>query len=322
MMDKGKEGNVIRGCAVGNFDGVHRGHRVVLDTLRRECSRIGAVPCAFTFTNHPLELVCPERAPKALQSVESKLCSLHDAGVEPVALTFTPGLMSLTTREFMEMLRHKYNVRLLVAGYDNRFGRGCHDNGMSQREVVEMYRAAGADLGIEVVESGELEGISSSAIRRMIAAGDVAGAARALGRPFEWKGMVVHGKQLGRTLGFPTANLEAVERNVTLPSPGVYAAKATLPDGSSCPAVVNIGTRPTVDGADAPMSVEAHLPGFSGDLYGSPVTLQFVERLRSEKRFDSLDQLKEAIAADCRKALRLTGNSMQPQDPQTHNPPR
>lgn len=286
-----------RAATVGTFDGVHRGHRVVLDTLRRLAAEEGLQPMAITFDPHPLRLIAPERTPPLLTTTAQRLALLRQEGVHPLVMRFDESLRRMTVAEWMHRLHDRYGVDLLLVGYDNTFG----SDGLEMSTAD--YRAIGETVGIRVEEARELPDVSSSAVRRAVLAGDVVRASEMLGRPYVLEGMVVHGQGLGRTLGFPTANVD-VAPGMALPAKGVYAAMAVTARGERVPAVVNIGLRPTVgDFKDA--TVEASLIDYSGDLYDTPLKLEFIGRLRDERRFESLDLLKERIALDVEEARRL-----------------
>lgn len=279
--------------AVGTFDGVHLGHREVVAKLRAEASARRLRPMVVTFDPHPLEVIAPRRAPRLLQSVERRVEALRGLGVDVEVLRFSESLRCVTAKEWIETLRDKYGTRLLVVGYDNTFG--CDGMNMS----VGDYAALGADAGVEVVAAPVLEGVSSSLIRAALSRGDVENARKMLGSAFEIEGIVVPGRMLGRQLGFPTANIQA-DRRLLIPYPGVYAADVSL-DDSRHRAVVNIGTAPTVaDGL--PLTIEAHLLNFEGDLYGSNARVVFLSRIRPERKFASLEELRRQIAADAELA--------------------
>lgn len=283
-----------RGVTVGTFDGVHSGHREVVDYLRRECESRAIRPMVITFTPHPLEVVAPGKAPKLLETVGERVRRLEEMGVEVMLLPFTEELRKMTVDEWLKDLAGRYNVKLLVAGYDNKFG----SDGMGM--TVGDYARLGAPYGIETLEAPVVDGVSSSLVREALAAGEVEKASAMLGYVFSVEGDVVDGRHLGRELGFPTANLH-FEEKLAIPKPGVYAARAVLPDGEDFSAVVNIGVAPTA-GAGLPLTVEAHLIGFKGNLYGKRLRLEFLRRLRDEKKFDSLEELKAGIASDVEKA--------------------
>lgn len=280
-------------ATVGTFDGFHRGHRVVVETLLAEARSRGMRPLALSFDRHPLLTIAPERAPLDLTTPAERRRLITAAGVDFTEIVFTREEAALTAREFIRGLRSRLDVRLIVIGYDNTFGSD------GRRLSADDYIHIGAREGVEVLVAPVLEGISSSAIRQALSEGDVRRAAAMLGRPYSVAGIVEHGQALGRRLGFPTANLSLPPRTC-LPADGVYAAVARTPQGEY-PAVVNVGRRPTV-AADSPRRVEAHLIGFSGDLYGGEMELSFVERLRGERKFDSLETLTRAVHEDIRAA--------------------
>lgn len=195
-----------------------------------------------------------------------------------------------TAKEWMRRIHDEYGIVALIVGYDNTFG----SDGVTLS--IADYKRIGEEIGIEVVEAPFVEGISSSAIRKALMAGDVERAANMMGRYYSLSGTVVNGNRLGRTIGFPTANLMPLP-GLTIPANGVYAALVVLPDGSRHKAVVNIGTRPTVRRGDG-RTVEAHIIGFDGDLYGHPLTIIFRKRLRDEMKFKSIESLRQQIEKD------------------------
>lgn len=296
-------------AAVGTFDGVHRGHQAVVGYLVAQGKARGLVPAVVTFSSHPLAVVRPERVPKSLCSVEQRTARLREAGVDDVILlTFDETLRQLTARDFIAMLHDRYGVDAIVLGFNNSFGS-------DRLKDFDDYVRAAAESDVEILPAPRYDhlgfggDVSSTAIRHLIASGDVDSAARLLGHPVTLSGEVVGGKRLGRTIGFPTANLQ-VDSSCAVPAEGVYACRAFVGvDGSGCdvdaaqhpcvPAMVNIGRRPTVDtSADPLVTVEAHLIGFNGDLYGSVISLEFVQRIRDERRFDSLEALIAQLEAD------------------------
>ncbi len=286
-----------RAVSIGTFDGVHRGHQVVVATLREEAARRGLRPLVITFDRHPLEIIAPDKAPGRIMPLSEEIALLESLGTEVMVQPFTEETRRLTASRWLRHLREDLDCALLVMGYDNTFGSDGRSLG------PDGYRALGAEAGVPVVVAPEVAGISSSAIRKAVAQGDVAHAGDMLGRPFAISGPVVGGKQLGRRIGFPTANIDVAE-GMVLPATGVYAARAVMPQGDSREAVVNIGTRPTVDDSGE-ISIEAHIPGWQGDLYGLTLRLEFADRIRSEQRFDSIEALKERLAADVAAASQL-----------------
>lgn len=287
--------------AVGMFDGVHAGHRHLLAHLRALADRLGLRPVVVTFADHPLRVIRPSAAPPLLTSVAVKERLLRAEGVEVVTLSFDSALRRLSAREFMALLRDRFGARMLLLGFNNHFG---HD----RLTDLDDYRRIGSRLGIDVERAPEWRHdrehrVSSSAIRGLLLDGDVERAADLLGRRYRLTGRVVHGKELGRRLGYPTANVDPDPESLLVPADGVYAAIVTLPDGERRPGMLNIGHRPTVDTPDAPVSVEVHVIGYDGDLYGRRISIDFIKRLRGEHRFDSLDELRDALAADARATM-------------------
>ncbi|MCI9607226.1 MAG: bifunctional riboflavin kinase/FAD synthetase [Muribaculaceae bacterium] len=288
-----------QGCiaALGTFDGVHRGHAFLLGHLKRMAAQRGEKSAVITFRNHPLSVIRPERVPPALTSHRRKCRLLESMGVDTViSLDFDERLRSLTAAQFMSMIKQRYGITTLLLGYDTRFG---HD----RPERFEDYKALGEQTGIEVISAPELdsegEPVSSSRIRRAVSKGDINTANELLGHRLSLRGTVGKGKQLGRTIGFPTANIEPECPGLLIPSPGVYAVRATLPDGSSSDGMLNIGYRPTVDGsADPKLTIELHVLGYEGNLYGCVLTIEFIARLRDERKFASIDELQKQLAID------------------------
>lgn len=294
-----------RNCCVttGMFDGVHAGHRCLLRQLRDEAARRGLSAVVVTFARHPKAVLSPDFRPRLLTTPEEKADLLRAEGVERVVtLDFTPQMAALTARRFMQDVLAPLGARVLVAGYDHRFGH-------ARAEGFSDYVAYGKDLGIDVVQAVELDSpahVSSSVVRRLLSAGDVSAAARLLERPYRLAGRVVPGRKQGRLLGFPTANL-CPPADKLVPALGVYACRAEAA-GRLWPAMVNIGRRPTLDnGRD--VSVEAHLLGYpageAGELYGETVALHFVDRLRDEHRFPSTAALCAQLADDAAQVRQI-----------------
>lgn len=289
-----------RAATVGTFDGVHEGHRLLLGTLAERAGELGLDPVAITFEPHPLALLAPERTPRRLTDIETRSRLISATGVRPMKMEFNDAIRRMRAVEWLRWLHDRLGVRLLLVGYDNTFG----SDGLAMS--VADYQTLGHEVGITIEEAPLLPGVSSSAIRKAIAAGDVSLAARMLGRPYELKGTVVHGQGLGQQLGFPTANVE-VPDNFAVPARGVYAARARLEEGTEIPAMVNIGLRPTAgDFNDA--AIEAHLIGWRGDLYGKRITLAFIGRLRDEQHFPSLEALCRQLEKDAEATAALTGD--------------
>lgn len=278
--------------ALGVFDGVHLGHRAILGTAltRARAGGLEAVVC--TFDPHPMEVLQPDRAPRPITTLDERLTLIGATGVDAVVvLAFTRELASVEPEAFVkDVLLGRLRAREIVVGYDHRFGRGA-------RGDARLLQALGDRLRFKahVVPPMTMQGeaVSSTGIRAALQRGDVDTAARALGRPYSIAGPVTAGAGRGRTLGFPTANIEA-ERPVLL-ARGVYRARLHVDDRQHA-AVVNIGVRPTF--GETVLAVEAHLLDFSGDLYGRRVRLDVLERLRDEMRFASVEDLKAQVTRD------------------------
>lgn len=287
-----------KGCAVtiGFFDGVHRGHRYLLQQLEELAAMNNLLPVCVTFDRHPRTVVMNDFIPSLLTTQEEKQNLLSKAfNGKVVVLPFTEELCVLTAKEFMQqVLREKLNTEILLMGYNHRFGHG----GGTQEE----YAAWGAETGIKVCVAQALNGekVSSSRIRSLISDGDIEGANAMLGYPYFLTGRVTGGKQIGRQIGFPTANLTIPEQKL-LPACGVYAVWVIMPDGTRRGGMLCIGHRPTIE-TNGEISVEAHIFDFSGNLYGASISLEFIGKLRDEQHFASLDALQQQLAIDATSA--------------------
>lgn len=291
-----------RGAVVslGMFDGVHLGHQAILSANVARARALGAAPTVITFRRHPKQLLLG-RAPKTLTTLEHRLDLFARAGIEHAAvLNFDAALRSLTAAEFARQIAVRdLGARYFVLGFDSKFGR---DRG----GTPEYLRSLGFE--VEVAPKVVIQGrpVSSTAIREAVELGDLPAAAAMLGRPVSVFGRVVHGSNLGHRIGFPTANLN-LHQELHPPS-GVYACRVhLLGEGTRRPhpGVANIGFRPTV-APEPPRrpQVEVHLLDFEGDLYGRRIELEFVARLRGEKRFAGVDELSAQIARDVEEARR------------------
>ena len=278
-------------AAIGTFDGVHRGHRSVLEVMSDYAEKNDMEAVAVTFSRHPLALIDASRTPAELTPLWKKKKLLQEAGATPIVFEFDEKLRNTESRELIRELRDNHGVRALVVGYDNTFG----SDGLNMS--LDDYRRIGKEEGVEVLTAQEVKGVSSSAIRKAVEAGEVEKAAEMLGRPFSITGTVEKGHQLGHTMGFPTANINPAPETA-IPKNGVYAAIVkTLDDGVKHQAMVYVGTKPTLRRGDA-LVVESHLIDWKGDLYGKPVTVRFLKRIRPEKIFDSIDALKRQMNED------------------------
>lgn len=283
-------------ATIGFFDGVHRGHQCLLRQVQSLAQQRGMRSTIVTFDNHPRQVLHADYVPQLLTTLDEKERLLASAEVDSLeVLHFDQALSQLTGRDFMlHVLRNQLGVRVLVMGYDHRFGHGGG--------TFDDYVQWGRELGIEVVLASELAEtkVSSSIIRTCIASGDVVGASVLLGRPYEVSGVVEAGKQVGRTLGFPTANL-CVSQQKILPARGVYAVQVETEDGTLHQGMACIGSRPTLDdGRD--VTVEVHIFDYEGDLYGQTLTIRFLAFLREERKFASLDELRLQLQQDASQA--------------------
>lgn len=290
---------------IGNFDGVHRGHRRLVDTARAAAAKNGGRVVAMTFDPHPLAILAPQRTPARLTTLPERLDLLELVGVDAaIALRTDRELLAIAADEFLALLRDKLAPRVIVEGPTFNFGRG-------RAGSVETLRSHAAGLGYEAIIVAELYGrelggnppINSSAIRAAILDGRVSDASAMLGRPYRVAGVVGHGDNRGHAIGFPTANLEAIPH--LLPGEGVYAAAAQLTDGAIELAAVNIGPQPTF--AQMKSRVEAHLLDFDRDLRGRRVGLHLLSRLRGQARFESVDALVAQIGRDVARTREFEG---------------
>ncbi|MCE9579447.1 MAG: bifunctional riboflavin kinase/FAD synthetase [Deltaproteobacteria bacterium] len=280
--------------ALGNFDGVHLGHRALFAATIRAARAIGGTAVALTFAPHPSTILAPARAPRLLTARARKLELIAAAGIDAtVIVPFTPATAQLSADEFIDgIVVRALAARHVVVGWDFCYGR-------ARAGTVETLRAHGARAGfaVEVVDKVEIDGAvaSSTGIRAALTIGDVAAARQLLGRPPEVTGVVVHGKKLGRTIGVPTANV-APDTELVL-GPGIYACRLVTADGIARDAVASLGTNPTVT-QNGPIVLEVHVLDWQGDLYDQRVRVDVIARLRDEARFDGLDALVAQIARD------------------------
>ena len=294
-------------ATIGFFDGVHRGHCSLLSQVVRQAAQRNRQSTVVTFDIHPRQLVNPDFQPLLLTTLDEKLQLLSLQGIDRVAvLHFDEQMASLSARDFMSVvLSRQLNVDTLVLGYDSRFGHG-------RTAGFADYEAYGRSMGIDVLRATPLlsdDGtpVSSSLVRNLLLSGNIAQANDALGRRYGLTGNVVEGFHEGRRLGFPTANLALADRQRLVPGWGVYAVWAELTGYSEpMPAMMNIGTRPTYNGSS--QTLEVHIIGYEGDLYGQDVTVTFAERIRSEQPFDSPSALASQLQLDRKACIRILNN--------------
>ncbi len=298
-------------AATGFFDGVHRGHRAVLDTVIGIAAKQGKIPAVVTFWPHPRAVLQQDAAKfRLLTTLEEKKRLLGNLGIGQVhVLPFDKEFAAQTTHQFFQKyLVGMFGVTTLVAGYDHRVG---NDLDQTQQQMFEIAKS----LGIEPVRVGEFENtkdhvvISSTKIREALCGGDIPFATSMLGYRYGLEGAVVEGRKIGRTMGFPTANIKLYEPLKLLPANGVYAVWVEV-QNKIYKGITNIGTRPTVSLGNE-KSIETHILGFDEDIYGLPLKLEFVKRLRAEEKFGSLDELKTQLEIDSGSANAiLTGQSV------------
>lgn len=283
-------------ATIGFFDGVHRGHQFLIANVMEEARKAGLQSLVITFDQHPRQVLSQDYQPRLLTTLDRKLQLLSLTGVDNVAvLHFTKEMAALSAHDFMQQILHdKLNVRKLIIGYDNRFGH-------NRAEGFDDYVGYGREMGIDVMQStpfsvGDIK-VSSSLTRSFLEGGEVEMAARCLGRPYELSGTVIKGFQQGRKLGFPTANLDTGNSGLLIPKGGVYAVKASIDDHQrSLPAMMDIGTRPTYGGTK--LSLEVNIFHFHGCLYGKPLSVQFIKRIRDDQKFESIEALAAQIQKD------------------------
>jgi riboflavin kinase/FMN adenylyltransferase len=287
---------------VGSFDGVHRGHQDVLRQLVGRARTLGVHSLLVTFDPHPLEVVNPAAAPRLLTVGDEKLEVLAESGVDFVAIVpFTPALAAYSAERFVdEILLGRFRMHDLLMGYDHRFG---HNRAGDAATMQRLGQERGFDVTVvPAVTVNGGQNISSTAIRRAVAGGDLHGASRGLGRDYSLGGTVEEGARRGRLLGFPTANVPVPSARKLLPPEGVYAVRVQTPMGPH-DGMLNLGPRPTF--GDNQAVVEAHLFDADLDLYGARVRIDFVERLRDTQKFSGVDALVAQLNLDSANARRV-----------------
>lgn len=289
-------------AAVGFFDGVHLGHHYLIGQVRKMAAAKGMCSALITFPVHPRQVMNDAYRPELLTSYDEKLKLLETTGIDYCfVLEFTPDLSRLTAYGFMRsVLKNPCNVQTLVVGYDHRFGH-------NRSETVDDYCRYGLELDIEVVRAcaqtmGEAM-ISSSMIRRLLRAGDVALAASYLNYEYFLNGTVVGGYKVGRTIGFPTANIRLADGDKLIPADGVYAVRVRV-GGNDFAGMLNIGHRPTISNGQH-RSIEVHILHFHADIYDCPIRISFVQRIRSEIKFENREQLIRQLSEDAGRVEKL-----------------
>ncbi len=286
----------------GTFDGVHLGHQKILNRIREISRAIQGETVLITFWPHPRLVLYPnEHNLRLLSTFEEKTKLLRQFGVDHlITIPFTQEFSQMTSEDFIRtVLMEKLQTKKLVIGYDHRFGK-------NREGSFEYLKAHSSDFGFDLEEISRQDveeiGVSSTKIRKALESGDVKTASNYLGRPYELNGLVIKGQQIGRSIGFPTANIHIPNDYKLIPKDGVYAVEAFVED-TQYKAMLNIGNRPTVDGTKK--TVEANLFDFQGDLYKKQITVYFREFLREERKFESLEALKNQLILDQQTAKSL-----------------
>ena len=279
---------------VGNFDGVHLGHRSLLATTKHRALKEGVPACVYTFDPSPVQVLRPDLAPQRLQRIEDRVDALLAFGMDQVVVEpFTPELSAMSHEQFASgVLRKRLSPTAMIVGWDFRFGHGRQGTCADLQTLLpcDVHQVHAVEIGGSVV--------SSSRIRRLLSRGEVEQLVPLLGRPHELVGRVIHGEARGRQLGFPTANVAL--QGFAIPPAGVYAVRARLPAGEALIGVANLGTRPTFNGEG--LSLEVHLLDWSQDIYGEELRVEFITKLREEQQFASPQHLTAQIERDIIRA--------------------
>ncbi len=286
-------------AALGNFDGVHRGHQELIKTCVEKAREKGLTPVVFTFLDHPMNAMSGRTVVKNIQTLEEKAESIEALGVEyMVAVPFTDDICKSSPEVFVrDILVSCLDIKEAVCGFNYSFGYKAEGSPEILRQLGEKY-----GFGVSVLDEFRIDGItvSSTYIRSLIDSGDMETYSKFTGRTYRIAGRVVQGRHFGRTMGFPTVNL-SLSAEMALPKNGVYITR-TLADGKLYASVTNVGNKPTVGIFDK--NAETHIFGFDRDMYGRYVQVEFIKMLREEKKFDSFEQLSGQISRDCENARR------------------
>jgi len=292
-------------ATLGFFDGVHIGHRHLIDQVKEEAERLGLPSAVITFPVHPRKVLQKDYQPKLLCGYEEKIEQLETTGIDYcITLPFTVELSQLSAKEFInKILKETINVDTLIVGYDHRFGH-------NRAEGFEDYVNYGSEVGVKVIKATELKfsdhDVSSSQIRRMLAEGKVTIANRLLSYNYKLSGKIVEGYQVGRTIGFPTANMKVWERFKVIPALGVYAVFVQL-ENEIFKGMLYIGTRPTLH-SDDEVSVEVNIFDFEGNLYNRNLSVEFVDFIRADMKFETKESLVSQIHRDKQIVLERLNN--------------
>lgn len=290
---------------IGTFDGLHKGHQVILERLKNLAAKINGETVVFTFYPHPRVVTSPnEDSLRLLTTKDEKTELFRKYGIDHLIIyPFDKAFASLTYTEFVEdILVKKIGTKCLVVGYDHKFGKNREGGFEYLKKCAEKYNFSIEKM--DALTSGEGENISSTKIRAALQEGDIKTANHYFGHEFTLHGTVVEGKQLGRKMGFPTANIESSDKHKIIPGYGVYAVKVEF-DGKTFNGMLNIGTRPTFNKNADNRSIEVNIFDFSADIYGKKLTLCFVDKIRDEKKFPGIESLIEQLKKDRESALKI-----------------
>lgn len=299
---------IIRNPAltIGNFDGVHRGHQALFQRIKEWARKLNGESVVMTFHPQPLQVLAPETGPPLITLHERKLELIASCGIDvTIVIPFDRKFSQISAPSFVkDILVDKIGVKAMIVGYDYRFGHGRHGD-------IDFLRQMGDEHGfiVDIVSGVQVEDmvVSSTLIRQLILGGDLKEAGRLLGRPYEVSGTVITGRRRGgRLLGFPTANIRLTGQ--ACPRPGVYAVEAEV-NGSSYGGAANLGYNPTF--GDDELSLEVHILDFDKDIYGSPISVRFIDRLRDEVRFSGVEELVRQIRKDVEKARQILATRAQ-----------
>jgi riboflavin kinase/FMN adenylyltransferase len=291
---------------IGTFDGVHKGHQAIINDVVEKAHELHGESVLVTFDPHPRKLINPNDTLQLITPLKQKIALLEKTGIHHiVVMPFTPTFAAMSAEEYIEaFLVKKFAPAAIVIGYDHRFG---HD----RKGDLLLLEEAGSRFGFQVIEIPAQKideaAVSSTKIRNAIARGDMLLANEMLGRPYELTGAVIHGAKVGRQLGFPTANIQPTDKEQIVPANGVYAIFCTI-KGNTYSGMLNIGIRPTVD-SSLQLHIEAHIFDFANDIYNEEITISFVEKMREEQRFPSLDALKAQLVLDAQQARKVTNTA-------------
>lgn len=306
-LDKGVKAGQVCAATIGFFDGVHQGHQYLLRRLVDEARQAGMLSCVITFDRHPRQVLQTDYCPRLLTTFEERKELLAQTGIDLcVILPFSSEMAALSAKDFMkEILLERIGVKRLYIGYDHRFGH-------NRSEGFEDYVRYGEEMGMEVLQNDafvlspstdeevEQQTVSSSSIRTALQQGNVDLASKLLGYPYFLSGKVVDGEHEGRKMGFPTANINVSCKEKLLPAPGAYVVKVSIEgEEKALPGMMNIGTRPTF--GENNLSLEVHVLDYSGNLYGKILSVAFLQRLREEHRFVSIEELRDQLVSDAQQ---------------------